>query len=296
LALTEQQIDLRVFVTGVSSVPTRTSARRSRCTVSVLRKTEWSYPGVGEDSLLHAKVIYLEGEQGRVLGAGSANLTLSGWARNQEVFHFQPINALSLYQSVKAFFQALFTNVGVPCPWKIGAVARSPALSQPCGSATVFRGNRFSSSCWASVLAITWQSGPLICRRDLALFVSHLRSSYEQARMKVSLVPDRLDGQFLRTGWTEALGDLLANDELRLRHNPTTVDERTPMTHAKLWKTSTHLAIGSWNFTRAGSNSLLDSRGKGYPATTSRRALSCRTTVQWKASSAPRWTPARHCS
>jgi hypothetical protein len=47
--------------------------------------------------------------------------------------------------------------------------------------------------------------------------------------------------------------------------NPTTVDERTPMTHAKLWKTSTHLAIGSWNFTRAGSNSLLDSRGKRLP-------------------------------
>ncbi|MCQ9186586.1 hypothetical protein KMT30_47630, partial [Streptomyces sp. IBSBF 2953] len=37
------------------------------------------------------------------------------------------------------------------------------------------------------------------------------------------------------------------------------------MTHAKLWKTSTHLAIGSWNFTRAGSNSLLDSRGKRLP-------------------------------
>lgn len=266
LALTEQQIDLRVFCDrrfiGADQNKRTALQVHGVCTA---QKTEWSYPGVGEDSLLHAKVIYLEGEQGRVLGAGSANLTLSGWARNQEVFHFQPINALSLYQSVKAFFQALFTNVGVPCPLEnrrsssfasaesavrfCHSFQRQPFLVQLLGERACHH-----LAVWSPYLP-----------KDLALFVSHLRSSYEQARMKVSLVPDRLDGQFLRTGWTEALGDLLANDELRLRHNPTTVDERTPMTHAKLWKTSTHLAIGSWNFTRAGSNSLLDSRGKRLP-------------------------------
>ncbi|WP_226488167.1 hypothetical protein [Pseudomonas sp. B20] len=266
LALTEQGIDLRVFCDrrfiGADQNKRTALQVHGVCTA---QKPGWSYPGVDADSLLHAKVIYLEGAQGRVLGAGSANLTLSGWARNQEVFHFQPIDAFSLYQSVKVFFQALFNNVGTPCPLenrRSSSFASAESSVQFCHS---FQRQPFLAQLLGERACHHLAVWSAYLPKDLAQFVSHLKRSYEQPRMKVSLVPDRLDGQFLRTGWTEALGYLLANDELRLRHNPSTVDDRSPMTHAKLWKTSTHLAIGSWNFTRAGSNSLLDSRGKRLP-------------------------------
>ena len=61
-----------------------------------------------KDSLFHAKVILIEGEKKQVIGAGSANLTLSGWGRNREVFQFIPINEKSLYESIQNFFQVTF--------------------------------------------------------------------------------------------------------------------------------------------------------------------------------------------
>ncbi|MFD2640954.1 hypothetical protein [Pseudomonas japonica] len=266
LTLTEQNIDLRVFCDrrfmGADQVKRTALQVHGVCTAP---KPGWNYPGVGEDSLLHAKVIYLEGEQGRVLGAGSANLTLSGWARNQEVFHFQPIDAFSLYQSARVFFQALFENIGIPCPLenrRRSSFASEESSVRFCHS---FQRQTFLAQLLDGRACHHLAVWSPYLPRDLAQFVCHLKSSCDQPRMKISLVPDRLDGLFLRTAWSEALGDLFANDELRLRHPPRKADDRSPMTHAKLWKTSSHLAIGSWNFTRAGSNSLTDSRGGRLP-------------------------------
>ena len=71
----------------------------------------WPEGGITEESLFHAKVIYIEGKNGekgkdtvRLLGSGSANLTLSGWGRQREVFQFTRVDERELYYSVRSFF------------------------------------------------------------------------------------------------------------------------------------------------------------------------------------------------
>lgn len=229
--------------------------------VSPGNKVELTRLGINEDSLFHAKVIYLEGEYGRVLGAGSANLTLSGWGRNQEVFHFVSVETLALYQSLKAFFQVVFANVGEECPLEIRrAFARSESPVHFCHS---FQSEAFISQLFGGKslqrLAVWSPYFP----KDLAGFIRDLKQNFNQPQLKVCLVADRVDGQYLRTQWSDALGQLFKDKELILCQNPRALDERMSMCHAKLWKTSSHLAIGSWNFTHAGANARFGGQADG---------------------------------
>lgn len=256
LVLNEQGIDFRVFcdrrfigadqnkrtaipVHGIAPGNNSQDARR----------------GISEDSLFHAKVIYLEGDAGRVLGTGSANLTLSGWGRNQEVFHFVPVQALVLYQSLKTFFQAVFANVGMECPLEIRRAFPSESTDV-----------RFCHSFQSEVFVSQLFGGKSLQRlavwspyfsKDLAGFIHRLKQDFDQPQLKISLVADRVEGQYLRTQWSDALKQMFADQELFLCQNPSPPDERVAMTHAKLWKTSSHLAIGSWNFTHAGANTCI---------------------------------------
>lgn len=261
LVLNEQGIDFRVFcdrrfigadqnkrtaipVHGIAPGNNPQEARR----------------GISEDSLFHAKVIYLEGAKGRVLGTGSANLTLSGWGRNQEVFHFVPVQSLTLYQSLKAFFQAVFANAGMECP-----LERRKAFSSESSDV------RFCHSFQREVFLHQLFGDKSLQRlavwspyfsKDLAGFIRHLKQDFNQPQLKVSLVADRVEGQYLRTQWSDALEQMLADQELILCLNPSQLDERVAMAHAKLWKTSSYLALGSWNFTHAGANTCIGAATK----------------------------------
>ena len=67
-----------------------------------------------QESLFHPKVIFLEDTNGNmVLGAGSANLSISGWGRNQEVFIFRPVSHNEQYQQIKRFFTPLAKTAGI---------------------------------------------------------------------------------------------------------------------------------------------------------------------------------------
>ena len=262
LVLNEQGIDFRVFCDrrfiGAD--------QNKRTAIPVHGIAPGSNPqearrGISEDSLFHAKVIYLEGAEGRVLGTGSANLTLSGWGRNQEVFHFVPVQSLTLYQSLKAFFQAVFANVGMECPLEIRRAFSSESSNvRFCHSfqSEVFLHQLFGDESLQR-LAV-WSP---YFSKDLASFIRHLRQDFNQPQLKLSLVADRVDGQYLRTQWSDTLEQMLADQELFLCQNPSQLDERVAMTHAKLWKTSSHLALGSWNFTHAGANTCIGAATSG---------------------------------
>lgn len=256
LVLNEQGIDFRVFcdrrfigadqnkrtaipVHGIAPGNSPLEARR----------------GISEDSLFHAKVIYLEGAKGRVLGTGSANLTLSGWGRNQEVFHFVPVQNLTLYQSMKAFFQAIFANVGLECPLEIRKAF--PSESSDVRFCHSFQREVFLHQLFGDKSLQRLAVWSPYFSKDLAGFIRHLKQDFNQPHLKVSLVADRVEGQYLRTKWSDALEQMLADQELLLCQNPTQRDDRVAMTHAKLWKTSSHLALGSWNFTHAGANTCI---------------------------------------
>ena len=208
--------------------------------------------GFSEDSLFHAKVIYIEGKNGRVLGAGSANLTLSGWGRNREVFQFVPVDEKLLYQSMLDFFRKLFDNVDIPCPLKnLRVFPQEIPRAQFCHS---FQEKPFLQQLFGErhhqALAI-WSP---YFSKDLAGFIHHFQEVSEHQNLHIYLVADQVDGQYLRTRWTENLKVLLEEGGLVLHKSPILSDDRINMTHAKLWKTRTHLAIGSWNFTRCGAN------------------------------------------
>lgn len=221
--------------------------------------------GFSEHSLFHAKVIYIEGEEGRVLGAGSANLTLSGWGRNREVFQFVPIETKDLYDAVRAFFQPLFDNVGEAFPKR---TARK-LLNQ---ESEIRFCHSFQDEAFLTQLLGTRKHRELAIwspylSRDLAGFVETLRDQFAQPELSVRLVADRVDGQYLRTGWSDKLKSLFASDTLSLHQFPVSGDDRLSMTHAKLWKTTTHVAIGSWNCTRAGANTEWGEDGNWLPHT-----------------------------
>ncbi len=73
-------------------------------------------------------------------------------------------------------------------------------------------------------------------------------------------MPDLAHGRFLRTPGGEEVDALCESGRLRLCHNPVERDERTELTHAKIWlatgENAAKLAIGSWNFTAPGCASL----------------------------------------
>jgi hypothetical protein len=261
LVLNEQEIDFRVFCDrrfiGAD--------QNKRTTIPVYGISPGNSPqetdrGINEDSLFHAKVIYLEGVSSRVLGTGSANLTLSGWGRNQEVFHFVPVQSLALYQSIKTFFQSVFTNVGIECPLeRRSAFSSQSDLVRFCHS---YQGDVFVRQLFAGKSLEHLAVWSPYFSKDLAGFISQLKQNFNQPQMKISLVADRVDGHYLRTEWSETLAQMFAGQELCLHQNPKQ-DERVAMTHAKLWKTSSHLAIGSWNFTHSGANTCVGSPTNG---------------------------------
>jgi len=212
-----------------------------------------------EDSLFHPKVIYLQGEKGSVVGTGSANLTVDGWGRNQEVFSFAPMVSRALAESVRSFFGPLFANVYEPFPEDF------PVPSQVTDQTETF----CHSLGGASFLDHLFDSGPRelavwspYFSRDISNYVKALQRFSDTPSLRVRLVPDRVEDQYLRAEWSQGLADLHEQGSLALYQSPAKRDDRSFMTHAKLWKTPDRLAIGSWNFTQPGSNLTPEGRAK----------------------------------
>lgn len=215
--------------------------------------------GVDDETLFHPKVIYLENAQGdAILGAGSANLTVSGWGRNQEVFAFRRLSSQAQYQQIKAFFSTLDERLGLELEWPIKrkflgddpywefvhSFAPSSFLQR-----LFKRGDVQRLSVWSPYL-----SG------DIPALLDRLRDVASNPELCLELVPDRLEGRYFRTPWSEDLEECLADGSLGFFDNPSQRHENTEMTHAKVWlahgANAGRLAIGSWNFTHSGTSSL----------------------------------------
>ena len=216
-----------------------------------------------ERSLFHPKIIYLEDDNGRrVIGAGSANLTLSGWGRNLEAFTFREIKSLVNYREVRKLFDLLCDAAAIPENIKLGqrrGLSREPENWRFVHSlqTTPFAAQLLDGSSDRNL--VVWS--PYL-PRDLAAFIGKLQTSASIDSLRVHLVPDRIQNKYLRTEWSEELSDVIENGQLTFYDSPVERDSRTELCHAKVWKIGKTLAIGSWNFTGPGSNSLCDDNGK----------------------------------
>ncbi|EOA02929.1 hypothetical protein HFRIS_019995 [Herbaspirillum frisingense GSF30] len=216
-------------------------------------------------SIFHPKVILLEDKQGRmVLGAGSANLSVDGWGRNQEVFRFLPVCTSQQRDQIAAFFSPLSEAAG------LGPFEKFKAIYHGEDDAW-----RFVHSFQDKVFLQQLTAGLTVQRlsvwspyfsRDLPALLDKLRPVVgEQAVF--SLVPDRRENHYVPTRWTPRIAELQEPSDrqdqqevLSFHARPTARDARTDFTHAKIWLASSgkqaRMAVGSWNFTGRGCASL----------------------------------------
>jgi hypothetical protein len=98
-------------------------------------------------------------------------------------------------------------------------------------------GGEIHTSVWSPYLA-----------EDLAGFIDNIGHE-----VLVELVPDLVEGHYIRTRWSDSIQAMITNKKLTVYRSPVPKDDRALMTHAKLWlaksNTGLQLAVGSWNFT-----------------------------------------------
>ncbi|OWY38177.1 hypothetical protein CEK28_12930 [Xenophilus sp. AP218F] len=216
---------------------------------------------VDDQTLFHPKVIYLENDQNEaVLGAGSANLTVGGWGRNQEAFVFRRVSSKTQRNQIKEFFETLREglDLGAEMEWndKLKLQEGDPdwefvhSFTQRSFLERLFEnGHAKQLSVWSPYLST-----------NLPALINRLRGISRNPKLNVALVADRLENRYFRTPWSEALAECLEDESLRFYESPSQRHDNTEMTHAKIWlargEASARLAVGSWNFTEPGTSSL----------------------------------------
>lgn len=259
--LTDQGTDVRVFCDPRFIDTNR--IKRTCVPIHAIRPDRLS-ERFGERSLFHPKVIYLEDDKGqRVIGAGSANLTLSGWGRNLEAFVFRGVESLANYREIRRFFDRLWDAADIEDnDGKLPERRKFAKTKENWRFIHSFQNQSFAAQLFDGSAAsdiVVWS--PYL-PRDLAGFIGKLQTSTAVGNLRVHLVPDRIQNKFLRTQWSEELGQMIERGHLAFYDCPVERDHRTDLCHAKIWKIGKALAVGSWNFTAPGSNSLCDDKGK----------------------------------
>lgn len=257
LQLAERGIDVRVFCD--LRMMEADQLKRTAVPVHSVLPGRLEQKGFGKESLFHPKVVFLEDENGRmVLGAGSANLSISGWGRNQEVFAFRPVSNDKQYQQVKRFFNPLAEAAGLDKAQTLGVRRRFVGDDESWRFVHSFENESFLQLLLADTGAKQLTVWSPYFSRDLAGLLAKVRDLAGRD-LKFSIVPDRVDNRYVRTVWTDAIGQLLERGELRFYDRPSPRADEIEMTHAKLWLASSRqarLAVGSWNCTEPGSASF----------------------------------------
>ncbi|KAA8677696.1 hypothetical protein [Vibrio gigantis] len=225
-------------------------------------------------SLFHPKVIFLQDIYGNaILGGGSANLTLSGWSSNQEVFTFQKVECKHQAEAIKDFFKPLFEahkldHKTILTPRRFRAEIKPDDWSFVHTFVKNSRDGRHQTLLSHMFGSLTDGTNDLVVwspyfPADLAGFIQRLRSVSQCDELKLHIIPDLVENQKLRTQWSSTLLPLLSDGSVGFYRSPIGKDERSDLCHAKVWMTHSKLAIGSWNFTTPGSNVLLEDKIEG---------------------------------
>jgi len=241
----ESRLDLKVFY----DIRTRPNDKVKRTSIplygvdfrtAILQADEARF----KNGFFHPKVIYLEGENGEVIGAGSANLTLDGWARNRECFHFERLKGKENRAEVTQFFRRIHHWCGIKGDLDMPAVRRDEQSNQRW---------RFLSSVGSESflkhLCAGRDPGPLVVwtpflADDLAGLAKQIKQDHLIDFLQV--VPDRHPQGKIRLSHESAKLFQAAGGEL---WNDVEFDWHTRCSHAKVWMTRRNLAIGSWNLT-----------------------------------------------
>lgn len=255
LTLNDKKIDVRIFCDYRFIETDSNSNKRTSIPIHGIAPAAWDkFSG---ESLFHPKVIYLEGVNGkRVLGTGSANLTLSGWGRNQEAFTFQKIETKAQCEAVKSFFGAITQGLNLPekLNWTLLNNAELPAANSSWRFVHSFQEKSFIEQFTEKNTAndlLVWS--PYLSKYVPA-FVEKLKKQIGKNNLSIHLVPDLINGKHIRTEYSSELLKLSKSGAIGFYKNPSKHDDKVELFHSKIWTLGNRLAVGSWNFTTRGAN------------------------------------------
>ncbi|HEF4840755.1 TPA: hypothetical protein SAO52_005565, partial [Burkholderia vietnamiensis] len=255
--MAEREIDLRLFCD--LRMMEADQLKRTAIPVHGILPSRLAANGFDKDSLFHPKVIFLEGKSGSmVLGTGSANLTVSGWGRNQEVFAFRAVSNNEQYQQIKLFFDPLTESLGLTEAQHLGVRRKFNGEDEDWRFAHSFQTKTFLQQLMAETGANRLTVWSPYFSRDLAGLIGRIQETMGRD-LKFFIVPDRIANRQLRTVWTEELEKLQQAGVLSFHDYPSPRAAEIEMTHAKLWLASgdkARLAVGSWNCTEPGTSSF----------------------------------------
>ncbi len=262
--LTTREVDFRIFC-DPRFLETHRIKRTCIPVHGIRPQRAWNGDknGFSRNSLFHPKVIYLEDRKGRrVIGAGSANLTVSGWGCNLEAFRFFEVKTYCNYKEIRSFFEQLCQAADIDCT--LDARPRFSRDGEPWQFVHSYQDTPFPAQLLSGAADADLAVWSPYLPQDLDEFLQRLERAADAEKLRVHLVADRSAGH-VRTGWSPALSQLQQSGRLSFRKNPAHLDTRMELCHAKVWKVAGKLAIGSWNFTAPGSNSLRKDNGNWHP-------------------------------
>jgi hypothetical protein len=253
--LLDQDIDIRFFSDEAAidpSEPKRTSFHFHLVSPEILA------PQLG-NGVFHPKVIFLCDRDGNaIVGAGSSNLTVSGWGRNREAFLFRKISDVENRNRVLAFFRSLFVGVSAEFPelqisldnekaslpnWKFLSSLNGDRLFDH-----LAEGKGETLSVWSPYFS-----------EDIVEFKRKFVDQQLGADVQMVVYPDLIDDAGYtkiripdRSGIKQRLLD--CNDIVFRKMHWEDSGSDVAMTHAKLWQFGQRMAVGSWNCTQAGTN------------------------------------------
>ena len=228
-----------------------------RTAIDVYSLTPATMPGMagfGIKSLFHPKVIYLENtERQAVIGAGSANLTISGWSKNQEVFAFHRIASREQSWQVRTFFKKFIVEKKLVLGNRFWGKDDSWRFVHSFQEELFLRALLNDEDNYLAV----WS--PYFPANDLSGLIEKIKAYMGLPDLKLLITPDRVQGKYIRTQWSKALQTKIDSGDVCFYGSALEQHEQSELCHAKIWKTASSLAIGSWNFTGPGANVNLDS-------------------------------------
>ena len=251
LQLAESSIDVRVFC----DMRMMEADQLKRTAIPIHGILPGWLGSFDQESLFHPKVIFLEDIHGHmVLGSGSANLSISGWGHNQEVFIFRPVSHNEQYQQIKRFFTPLAKAAAIDIAETFGIRRHFGGDDTDWRFVHSFEKANFLQQLLADIQADRLTVWSPYFSRDLANLLAKI-STLAGKDLKYSIVPDRATHRYVRTEWSPAIGKLMQDNVLSFHDRPSPRADNIEMTHAKLWLASgqkASLAVGSWNCTEPG--------------------------------------------
>ncbi|MGM0641870.1 MAG: hypothetical protein ACQESN_10650 [Thermotogota bacterium] len=200
----------------------------------------------------HPKIIYLSGidkssgKKKHYIFTGSANLTIAGWSRNEEIVAEEEIRSQENLDSLYDFFSIIFKINRLKFSSKEDFIIESSEYEDWTFFHS-FSGKDFLNELLPDSKTLTVFS-PYFSAEPIKLCKS-IKSSHKEINIKLYPGPDVGRIRLTKSKCRELNKE---NIEVLIRKN----FDSSRLYHSKLWITDNKTAVGSWNMTEAGTGSV----------------------------------------